>query len=103
MDVRGIDHLSEPGGSSKPEKPVSRKEENRRGEKTSGDALTISNEAETAFQERVYSKMVKDLPDIREDEVERARSALDRDELLSQKNLEQVAEKLMRGLGDDRA
>lgn len=71
------------------------------GKKALSDEVNISVAAKEAFNDRVFEKMVKELPSERQEEVERARQKLESGELLSRENIDATADRILKGLSAD--
>ena len=63
-------------------------------DKISSDKVDISNKAKEALDKKRYVDSIKNLPDIREEKVEKARKLINSNEIISDERIEKLAEKL---------
>ena len=103
MDVLGISKLPEPKDSGRVDKnQVSKKGDTAdRKSLASTDEVMISDTAKSAFKDRSYVKMVQDLPDIRQDLVDRIKSQVDSGAIPNDDMIRKTADKMMNGILED--
>lgn len=105
MDVLGISKLPEPKDSGRVDKTQVNKKGDTADKKslTSTDEVMISDTAKSAFKDRSYVKMVQDLPDIRQDLVDRIKSQVDSGSIPNDDMIRKTADKMMNGILEDLA
>ena len=105
MDVFGISKITGPKDSGR----VDKAQVNKKGENAdkksldSADQVMISDSAKTAFKDRSYVKMAQDLPEVRQDVVERIKSQVDNGSFPNDEVIRKTADKLMNGILEDLA
>ena len=97
MDIKGITNLPEPQDSGRVKNTPSKKNDKSSYAGKETDNVSISSEAQKASKEIGYINKMKELPDIRPELVEKAKADIISGELLSEKNVEATAEKLLKG------
>ena len=100
MDVFGVENVSGPNDPSRIKKTRDKKEDVSV-RKTGDDHVVISDAAKTAFKDRSLTKMVTDLPEVRKEAVEKAKSEFENGSLFSDEVIGKTADKILKALKED--
>lgn len=103
MDVLGISKLPEPKDSGRVDKAQVSKKGDTGDKKSlaSTDEVMISDTAKSAFKDRSYVKMVQELPEVRQELVERIKSQVANGSIPNDEMISKTADKMMNGILED--
>lgn len=103
MDVLGINNISEPKDSGRIKKAQNKKTDNASADKNSviNDNVVISEAAKSALKDRSYVNMVNELPEVRKELIEKAKSEISNGSLFSEEIMQKTADKLINGIVEE--
>ena len=104
MDVLGISKLTEPKDSGRVDKAQVKKGQTAdKNALSSSDEVVISDSAKSAFKDRSYVKMVQELPEVRQELVEKIKAQVANGSIPNDEMIKKTADKMMNGILEDLA